>query len=85
LDSQALLFLVNIRMRGWTLPVIAVGLWALVGILAGAVYPAFIQKVRVEPNEAVREKTGDESSSLERAVLERDGSITLKVAKGEKA
>jgi len=36
-------------------------------------------------DEAVREKTGDESSSLERAVLERDGSITLKVAKGEKA
>jgi len=36
-------------------------------------------------DEAVREKTGDESSPLERAVLERDGSITLKVAKGEKA
>ena len=55
--TAALLFLVNIRMRGWTLPVIAVGLWALVGILAGAAYPAFIQKVRVEPNEAVRERT----------------------------
>jgi uncharacterized membrane protein (UPF0182 family) len=52
----AVLFVVNIWRRGWTLPVIAVGLWALVGILAGAVYPAFIQKVRVEPNEADKER-----------------------------
>jgi uncharacterized membrane protein (UPF0182 family) len=53
---SAILFLVNIWLRGWTLPVIAVGLWALVGLLAGAAYPAFIQKVKVEPNEAQREK-----------------------------
>ena len=52
----AVLFVVNIWRRGWTLPVIAVGLWALVGILAGAVYPAFIQKIKVEPNEADKER-----------------------------
>ena len=34
-------------------------------------------------DEAVRKKSGDESSPLERAVLERDGSITVKVADGE--
>ena len=33
-------------------------------------------------DEAARQKTGDEASPLERAVLERDGSITVKVAKG---
>jgi len=53
----AVLFVVNIRFRGWTLPVIAVALWGLVGILVGAAYPAFIQKVRVEPDEAQREKS----------------------------
>lgn len=34
-------------------------------------------------DEAVRKKSGDESSRLGRAVLERDGSITVKVADGE--
>src|SRR5881409_1175183 len=46
----------NIWIRGWTFPVIAVALCALVGILVGGAYPAFIQKVRVEPNEAQRER-----------------------------
>ncbi len=49
------LFIFNIWRRGWTLPIIAVGLWALVGILVGGIYPAFTQKVKVEPNEAERE------------------------------
>jgi uncharacterized membrane protein YcaP (DUF421 family) len=34
-------------------------------------------------DEAVRKKSGNESAPLERAVLERDGSITVKVAGGE--
>jgi uncharacterized membrane protein YcaP (DUF421 family) len=36
-------------------------------------------------DEAVRKKSGDEASPLERAVLERDGSITVKVADGDAA
>jgi len=52
----AILFLVNIRLRGWALPVIAVGLLALVSISAGAMYPAFVQKFRVEPQEQQRER-----------------------------
>src|SRR3954453_1057928 len=54
--AAAALFIANIWIRGWTFPVIAVALWALVGILVGGAYPAFIQKVRVEPNEAQRER-----------------------------
>lgn len=53
----AVLFLVNIRLRGWTLPVIAVALWGFTSIVVGVAYPAFIQKFRVEPNESVRERT----------------------------
>ena len=49
------LFIVNIWRRGWTLPVVAVGLWALVSVVAGVGYPAFIQRFVVEPEESTRE------------------------------
>ncbi|HEX6331741.1 MAG TPA: UPF0182 family protein [Actinomycetota bacterium] len=52
----AILFLVNIRLRGWALPVIAVGLLVLVSIVAGAGYPAFVQRFRVAPQEFERER-----------------------------
>jgi uncharacterized membrane protein (UPF0182 family) len=50
------LFLVNIRLRGWALPAIAVGLLALVSIIAGGAYPAFVQRFRVAPQELQREQ-----------------------------
>jgi uncharacterized membrane protein (UPF0182 family) len=49
------LFIVNIWRRGWTLPVVAVGLWALISVVAGVGYPAFIQRFVVEPEESARE------------------------------
>jgi uncharacterized membrane protein (UPF0182 family) len=52
----AILFLVNIRMRGWALPVIAVGLLVLVSIAAGAAYPSFVQRFSVGPQELQRER-----------------------------
>jgi len=52
----AILFLVNIRLRGWALPVIAVALLAFVSITAGAAYPAFVQRFRVAPQELQRER-----------------------------
>jgi uncharacterized protein len=52
----AVLFLVNIRVRLWSLPVIAVGLLALVSVLLGAAYPTFVQQFRVKPQEQQREQ-----------------------------
>ena len=52
----ALLFLWNIRRRGWVLPVIAVGLWGFVSIVVGAIYPALIQQFQVNPNEYAKER-----------------------------
>ena len=49
------LFIVNIWRRGWTLPVVAVGLWALVSIVAAVGYPAFVQRFQVEPEESAKE------------------------------
>lgn len=50
------LFIVNIWRRGWVLPVLAVGLWALVAILAGALVPALVQRFRVKPAESSVER-----------------------------
>jgi hypothetical protein len=50
------LLVLNIRRQGWVLPVIAVGLWAFISVIVGALYPAFIQKFRVEPSEVQREE-----------------------------
>ncbi len=49
------LFLYNIRQRGWMLPAVAVGLWFLVYILVGVVYPALYQALRVNPSQLTRE------------------------------
>ena len=53
--SAVVLLVVNLRQRGWTLPIIAVGLWAFVAIVMGGIYPAFVQRFQVEPNETSRE------------------------------
>jgi uncharacterized membrane protein (UPF0182 family) len=53
---SAVLFLVNIRRRGWVLPVLAVGLWLFVAIVAGTLYPAFVQRFQVEPAESTKEE-----------------------------
>ncbi len=50
------LFIYNICQKGWTLPIIAVGLWGLVWVLVGGIYPAVIQALKVSPSEIVREK-----------------------------
>jgi hypothetical protein len=52
---SAALFLYNVRRRGSVLPVIAVGLWALVALVAGMGYPAFVQRFVVEPAESAKE------------------------------
>jgi uncharacterized protein len=50
------LFIVNIWRRGWVLPVIAVGLWGFISIVVGTLYPLYIQKVQVKPNEFTKEQ-----------------------------
>lgn len=47
--AAAILLLFNIRRQGWALPIIAVGLWAFVAVVVGAIYPAVVQALRVNP------------------------------------
>ncbi|HEV8563357.1 MAG TPA: UPF0182 family protein [Actinomycetota bacterium] len=52
----AVLFLVNIRLRNWALPVIAVVILGGVSVLIGTAYPAFVQQFSVKPQEQQREE-----------------------------
>jgi len=54
--AAAVLFIVNIWRRGWVLPVIAVGLWGFISIVVGTIYPAYIQRFQVKPNEFTKEQ-----------------------------
>ena len=45
----AVLFLVNIRVRGWYLPIAGAGLWFLTSVLAAGVYPFVVQRFVVAP------------------------------------
>jgi uncharacterized membrane protein (UPF0182 family) len=47
----AVLFFLNIRLKQWSLPIVAVGLLAIVSVLLGTAYPAFVQQFKVKPNE----------------------------------
>ncbi len=49
------LFVYNIWRRGWVLPMMAVGLWALVALVAGTAYPTFVQRFQVLPSESSKE------------------------------
>ncbi len=50
------LFLVNIWRRGWVLPMMAVGLWAVVAVLGGVAVPALVQRFSVQPSEETKER-----------------------------
>ena len=51
----AVLLLVNIRMKGWTLPAAAFGLWLVTSIALGGIWPAAIQRFSVQPDEINKE------------------------------
>ncbi len=43
------ILLANVRSRGWSLPVVAVGLWMFVALVIGVLYPTILQAVKVSP------------------------------------
>ncbi len=47
----AVILIVNLWRRGWALPVVSIGLWIGISIIAGAVVPSLYQRFRVNPNE----------------------------------
>jgi uncharacterized membrane protein (UPF0182 family) len=51
-----MLLLLNIRYKGWRLPLIGLAVWIGAAVLVGGVYPALIQQWQVAPNELAFEK-----------------------------
>ena len=56
------ILLFNIRRQGWTLPILAVGIWAFVALVVGVIYPALLQALKVNPAQ----------SSLEAPYIQRN-------------
>ena len=50
------LLIYNIRRKGWVLPILGVGLWFLVALTAGAIYPAVVQALKVNPAQNTLER-----------------------------
>ncbi len=51
----AVILLYNVRRQGWTLPVLAVGLWGFVALVIGVIYPAVLQALKVNPAQSTLE------------------------------
>jgi uncharacterized membrane protein (UPF0182 family) len=64
--AAAAILLYNIRRQGWTLPVLAVGVWGFVALVIGVIYPAVLQALSVNPAQ----------SKLESVYIARDISAT---------
>lgn len=50
------LFLVNIRFRGWLLPAAGVGILLIATVVLAGIYPAIVQRLQVDPQELPRER-----------------------------
>jgi uncharacterized membrane protein (UPF0182 family) len=50
-----ILLLVNTRIRGWTLPAVAFGLWLVTSVALGGIWPAAVQRFSVQPDEINKE------------------------------
>jgi uncharacterized membrane protein (UPF0182 family) len=79
--AAAVLFLLNIRRKGWVLPVLGTGIWAVVAIVGGAIVPAVVQRFRVEPAEFSREREYIvDNIEATRAAMGLDGVVTRRFA-----
>ncbi|MEZ5239575.1 MAG: UPF0182 family protein [Microthrixaceae bacterium] len=63
------LFIVNIRRRGWVLPVIAIALWMVTSVVLATIYPAFVQRFQVSPAELNREPYIERNIEATRSAL----------------
>jgi uncharacterized membrane protein (UPF0182 family) len=54
--AAAGLLIYNIRRQGWALPILGVGLWFLVALTAGTIYPAAVQALTVNPAQNTLER-----------------------------
>ncbi|MGI9578622.1 MAG: UPF0182 family protein, partial [Microthrixaceae bacterium] len=92
----AVLFVINIRRRGWVLPAIAIALWFITSVVVAGIYPAFVQRFQVSPAELNREepfielnidatRTALDIDDIESTNLEYDPELTVEEIQGQRA
>lgn len=78
---STVLFLVNIRRKGWVLPALAVGTWALVAVLGGEAVPALVQRFRVDSRPSALEAPYVENNiAATRSAMGLDGVVEREFA-----
>jgi len=77
--ATAVALLLNIRYKGWRLPLISIGVWVAASILLGAVWPALMQQFIVAPNEA-----SAEAPYIQRNITMTRKAFGLEDVKGQK-
>ena len=56
----AVLFLYSVRSGSWRIPLVASGLWVVVALLGGVIYPSVVQALIVNPDQKQKEATAIE-------------------------
>ena len=80
----AALFLAGIRWGGWRFPLLSMALWAIIAVVASAVYPAIIQRFVVQPNVTTRERPYiGRNIEATKAAMGLDSVVTVPVTLGD--
>ncbi|MEY4361315.1 MAG: hypothetical protein RL391_621, partial [Actinomycetota bacterium] len=80
----AVLFLAGIRWGGWRFPLLSMALWAIIAVVASAVYPAIIQRFVVQPNVTTRERPYiGRNIEATKAAMGLDSVVTVPVTLGD--
>ncbi|MFM8650122.1 MAG: UPF0182 family protein [Actinomycetota bacterium] len=80
----AVLFLAGIRWGGWRFPLLSMALWAIIALVASAVYPAIIQRFVVQPNVTTRERPYiGRNIDATQAAMGLDSVVTVPVTLGD--
>ena len=81
--AVALLFLWNVRLKGWRIPVMATLMWIVLAVAAGTIYPAIVQRFSVQPNVSTKELPFIERNLVAtKAALNLDDAETVPVTFG---
>ena len=80
----AALFLYSVRSGSWRIPLVASGLWVVVALLGGVIYPSVVQALIVNPDQKQKEATAIERNiEATRAALGIDEVVPQEITFGD--
>ncbi len=54
--ASGVVLLFNVRRPGWVLPALSVGLWIVISVVVGGIFPAIVQALKVNPAQSTLER-----------------------------